>query len=57
MTEISVRGLMMDGTLQIGYVVGKGRQRKTFVIYKEAVAQEKIRLGGMKNGIEENNHS
>lgn len=57
MTELSVRGLMLDGTLQIGYVIGRDKQRKTYVIYREAVEQEKIKFGGMRSGIEENNHS
>lgn len=46
MTPLTIRGCMMDGSLPIGYVIGKGKQRKTFVIYKEAVEKEKERLVG-----------
>lgn len=55
MSVLTLRGLMQDGTLQIGYVVGKQGQRKTFIIYREAVEREKRRLcGGEEDGTEEN---
>lgn len=53
-TPLTIRGCMMDGTMPIGYVIGKGKHRKTFIIYKEAVEKEKQRLGEKKDGIKEN---